>query len=211
MHISPPTLPKQSWGWSPDLPSSLFSWLFSPGLSAASPRRLLACRTQPPAPVCGSAPRGSQWAAGPAGTAPGSAAEVARAGGAVLPGGAGICPGSCLELSASAGHRAWPEKHRANVETKFPPKAAKNLDLGVSIPASLWAHGCPSLGAEHGSVLDMVQDIQESCERETSPPKTPILSSSEKMLLGQRHISPLSGHLPAESLHVIDKVKPIPR
>lgn len=54
----PSTLHNQSWGQSPDLPSSLFSWLFSPGLSAASPRRLPACGTHPPAPACGSAPRG---------------------------------------------------------------------------------------------------------------------------------------------------------
>lgn len=54
----PSTLPNLSWGQIPDLPSSLFSWLFSPGLSAASPRRLPACGTRPPAPACGSAPRG---------------------------------------------------------------------------------------------------------------------------------------------------------
>lgn len=49
------------------------------------------------------------------------AGAVAQGDGAVLPDEVGICLGSCLKLSASAGRRAWPAKHRANVETKLPP------------------------------------------------------------------------------------------
>lgn len=61
----------------------------------------------------------------------------------MLPDEVGICLGSCLKLSASAGRRAWPAKHRANVETKLPPnvhKVAIIFNLAVSIPTSLRAH-----------------------------------------------------------------------
>lgn len=50
-----------------------------------------------------------------------------------------ICLGSCLKLLASAGHRAWPVKHKANVETELPPDVhgvTNKLGLGVPIPDS---------------------------------------------------------------------------
>lgn len=50
-----------------------------------------------------------------------------------------ICLGSCLKLLASAGHRAWPVKHKVNVETKLLPDVhgvTNNSGLGVTIPDS---------------------------------------------------------------------------
>lgn len=77
---------------------------------------------------------------------------VAQGDGAALPDEVGICPGSCLTLPASAGRRAWPAKHRANVEIQLPPdvqEVTNNLELGVSIPAPLRVHRCFSTEAEH--------------------------------------------------------------